>query len=228
MKNLKDNKYSALIGLLFIIIMVGGCATVKPPALSHDVKKIDLAEESICLIKVKIANKYKPSYQPDIKYVFIWEDKKENRKKYSFNVKEKYNEVKKELNEYLISFQLPPGRYKLREFFAQSGIFPVIGTFSLPIYTNFNVEPNKIIYLGNIDACITERTSDDELRAGPVIPLIDQAITGASGGKFVIEITDNFDDDTAMFKQKYFQLTGYEIINLTIPPWKKPTEADMQ
>ena len=227
-KSLKDNNYSALIGLLFLMLMLGGCATMKPPALSHDVKKLDVSEESIALITVKIANKYKMSYQPNIKYVFIWEDKKENRKKYSFDVGEKHNEVENEFNEYLISFQLPPGKYKLREFFAQRGKFPVIGTFSLPIYTSFSIEPNKIIYLGNIDAYIKERTSDDELRAGPVIPLIDQAVTGASGGTFVIEITDHFNNDIAKFKQKYHQITGYDIINLALPPWKKPTKEDMQ
>ena len=222
-KLLKD----ILIPLLFLMFMIGGCATVRPLALKEDGKLI-LSEESIALIKVKVSNEYKKSYQPNIKFLFIWEDKNENRKKYSFEIKEKYMEVEDEYNDYLISIQLPPGKYKLREIFAQSGIFPVIGTFSLPIYASFKIGPNQIAYLGNIDASIVERTSDDMLRAGPVIPLIDQAVTGASGGTFVINITDNFDEDIAMFKSKYAQLEGYDIINLTIPPWVKPTKEDMQ
>lgn len=227
-KNLKDNHYSFFIGLLILMLTLGGCATMKPSALGPDGKQLDVSEESIALLSVKLANKYKTGYQPDIKNVFIWEDKNENRKKYSFAVEEKYNEVENEFNEYLISFQLPPGKYKLREFFAQRWAFPVIGSFSLPIYASFSIEPNQILYLGNIDAHIIKRTSDDELRAGPVIPLIDQAVTGASGGTFVIEITDRFNDDIEKFKQKYHQLTGCDIINLTLPPWKKPTTEDMQ
>jgi hypothetical protein len=201
---------------------------MKPSALGPDGKQLDVSEESIALLSVKVTNKYKTDYQPDIKNVFIWEDKSEDRKKYSFAVEEKYNEVENEFNEYLISFQLPPGKYEIREFFAQKWAFPVIGSFTLPIYADFSIAPNEIVYLGNIDARIIERTSDDELRAGLVIPLVDQAVTGASGGTFVIEITDCFNDDIEKFKQKYYQLTGCDIINLTLPPWKKPTTEDMQ
>lgn len=69
-------------------------------------------------------------------------------------MEEKYNGIKDEFNEYLISFQLPPGEYKLRELFAQSGIFPGSGTFSVPVYSSFKVEPNNILDLGNIDHCL--------------------------------------------------------------------------
>lgn len=227
-KNLKDSDYSFFIGLLILMLTLGGCATMKPSALGPDGKQLDVSKESIALLSVKVANKYKTGYQPDIKNVFIWEDKSENRKKYSFAVEEKYNEIENEFNEYLISFQLPPGKYEMREFFAQKMAFPVFGSFALPIYADFSIGSNEIVYLGNIDARIIERTSDDELRAGPVIPLIDQAVTGASGGTFVIEITDHFNDDIAKFKQKYHQLTGFDIINLTLPPWKKPIAENMQ
>jgi hypothetical protein len=123
---------------------------------------------------------------------------------------------------------LPAGKYKLRELFAQSGIFPVIGTFSVPLYSSFFIEPQKIIYLGHIEATIVERTDDKLLRAGPVIPLIDQAVTGASGGTFVITVTDLYENDIKLFQQKYHYLAQYQVENRTLPQWNQPTEKDMQ
>lgn len=221
-------KFYCLLALCTFAFLLGGCATMKPPALSSKTNTIDVSNESIALLTVKIANDYKTSYQPNIKYIFVWSDVEIDRKKFSFSVDEKYKEVENSFNEYLISFQLPPGKYKLRELFAQSGIFPVIGTFSVPVYSSFSIEPYKIIYLGHIEATIKERTDDKMLRAGPVIPLIDQAVTGASGGTFVVTITDLFEDDIKLFQQKFPYLAQHKVDNCTLPEWTPATEKDMQ
>ncbi|HKJ33235.1 MAG TPA: hypothetical protein VKA34_15475 [Balneolales bacterium] len=223
-----QSRLNHLLFFCVIVFMLGGCATIKPPALSSDTNKIDVAKESIALLTVKIANEYKTSYQPNIKYVFVWSNGEKDREKYSFKVGEKYNEAENSFNEYLVSFQLPAGSYKLRELFAQSGIFPVIGSFAVPVYSSFSIAPNKIIYLGHLEAIIKERTDDKELRAGSVFPLIDQAVTGASGGTFVVTITDLFEDDIKLFQKKYPYLTQYQVDNLTLPQWTQPTEKDMQ
>jgi len=220
--------YTIFYAFLLFAFMFVGCATVRPSALNQNVKAIDISQESIAIFTVKVANKYKPSYQPKVMYVFVWQNDKEGNKKYSFKVDGEYRKIENEYNEYIISFQLPPGKYKLRELFAQSGIFPVRGTFSIPIYSTFEIEANKIIYLGHIEAYVKKRTRDDELRAGLVIPLIDQAVVGASGGTFVIEINDLFKNDIELFKIKYHYLSDYNIENRTLSPWKKPSKEDMQ
>ena len=228
MKTEWQGKFYHLVMLCMIIFMLGGCATMKPPALNSETTAIDVSKESIALLTVKIANTYKISYQPNIKYAFIWSDAEKDREKFSFSVDEKYKEMEDSFNEYLISFQLPAGEYKLRELFAQSGIFPVIGSFSVPLYSSFSIEPQKIIYLGHIEATIIERTDDELLRAGPVIPLIDQAVTGASGGTFVVKISDLYEKDIELFQQKYPYLAQHKVDNLTLPQWSQPTEKDMQ
>lgn len=224
----RGGSYNVFYAFLLFAFMFGGCATIKPAALNQNVEAIDISQESIAIFTVKVANRYKPSYQPKIMYVFVWQNDEGGNKKYSFKVDGEYMEIENEYNEYLISFQLPPGKYKLREFFAQSGIFPVRGTFAIPIYSTFEIEANKIIYLGHIEAYVKERTRDDELRAGLVIPLIDQAVVGASGGTFVIEINDLFKNDIELFKKQYHYLSDYDIENRTLPPWKKPNKEDMQ
>lgn len=223
-----SSTYKKFFVYALFVFLLGGCATIKPSALNQGIQSINISQESIALLSIKVSNKYKPSYQPKIMYVFVWENGKDDNKKYSFKVEDPYKEIENEYNEYLISFQLKSGKYKLRELFAQSGIFPVRGTFSMPIYSVFEIEANKIIYLGHIEASIKEKTKNDELRAGPVIPLIDQAVTGASGGTFVIEITDLFKNDIDLFKKQYPYLSSYNIENRTLPQWKKPTEQDMQ
>ncbi len=228
METRRQVKFYRLLVLCTIVFMLSGCTTIKPPALSGNTSIIDVSKESIALLTVKIANEYKPSYQPNIIYIFVWGDMEKDRNEYSFSVDEKYKEVENSFNEYLISFQLPPGKYKLRELFARSGIFPVIGAFSVPVYSSFSIEPHKIIYLGHLEATIKERTDDKMLRAGSVIPLIDQAVTGASGGTFDVKIADLFEDDIKLFQQKYPYLGKHQVENHTLPQWTQPTEKDMQ
>jgi len=231
MKSKWHYNFNHVIILSTIIIstfILGGCATMKAPAFNVDTSTIDISKESIALITVKISNEYRTSYQPDIKSVFVWNNDKGNEKKFSFGVNEKFNSVENSFNEYLVSFQLPAGTYILREMYARSGGFPVMGHYSIPIYSSFSIQPKKIIYLGHIEANIKERTGDKELRAGSVIPLIDQAVTGASGGTFVVKISDLFESDIELFKEKYPFLSQHQIDNLTLPPWKLPIGEDMQ
>ena len=228
MKTKRKFRFYHLLMLCAIVFMLGGCATMKPPALNSETTAIDVSKESIALLTVKIANNYKTSYQPNIKNAFVWSNAEKDREKFSFSVDEKYNEVENSFNEYLISFQLPAGKYKLRELYARSGIFPVIGTFSVPVYRSFSIEPHKIIYLGHIEATIKERIDEESLRAGPVIPLIDQAVTGASGGTFIVTITDLYENDIKLFQQKYPYLAQHHVENFTLTQWNQPTEKDMQ
>lgn len=132
------------------------------------------------------------------------------------------------MKEYLVSISLPPGRYKLREISGASGGFPVLGTFSIPVYTKFEMRPNTLVYLGRIEAVVRERKDDNELRAGPVFPLLDQAITGFSGGTFDIRIFDNYEEDFSFFVEKYPLLSKYAVEKAVLPPWRKPSEEEMK
>ena len=99
----------------------------------------------------------------------MWEDGKEKREKYSFTVDDPYRKGKDEFNEYLVSLRLPPGKYVLRELFG-SAASPIRGMFGAPVFTRFELTPGTVVYFGRIEATIRQRTSDDQLRAGPLIP----------------------------------------------------------
>lgn len=83
----------------------------------------------------------------------------------------------------------------LRELFGTAGVFPIRGAFCAPVFMPFELSPGSIVYLGRIEATIRARRSDDELRAGPLVPLIDQAVSGLFGGTFEIRISDNYEGD---------------------------------
>ncbi len=205
---------------LISFFILSGCATRKLGTLNPDDTSVDLSKESIALLTMRVSNQYKPSYQPELKHIYVFNDDEANGEKFVFRLKEKYREVEDSFNEYLISFQLPPGNYNLRECFAQSNstfFSLVMGSFIIPINSTFSIPPKQIIYLGHIDATVKERTSDSELRAGLIIPLIDQAVTGASTGTFVIKVTNVFENDMKLFKTKYPYLSQYRVKNLTLP-----------
>ncbi len=215
--------------LILAAILLGGCATVKPMALNDETEVLDLSKESVALFTVKTSNRYKPSYQPHVSSVIVWtNDNREKTEKYGFQVKEPHDKVENQYDEYLASISLAPGKYKLREIFGTSGTFPVRGFFGVPMYTPIELKPNKIVYLGRIEAVIRERKNDGELRAGPVVPLLDQAVTGFAGGTFDINVYDNYDKDIALFKQIYPLLNKYTVEKAVLPQWKKPTEEEMK
>jgi hypothetical protein len=195
-------KFTTLAGISLVLMAfyLSGCAT--PMALSEKTKTLNIDQKSIAILTLKTSNEYVPSYQPNVDIIQVsTKERKPSEKYYRFEVDDPYSEVKKQFNEYMVSMELPPGNYTLRQVFCKSGIFPVRGAFVIPVYTDFELKPNEVVYLGRIEAVNRKRTNANELRAGPIIPLFDQAAVGASGGTFDIRIYDNFDVDLTLFKK---------------------------
>ena len=74
--------------------------------------------------------------------------------------------------------------------------------------------------IGHIEATVRERQGD-EFKAGSSIPLIDQAVVGASGGTFDVAITDALSTDEALFRSKFPALTNVEIKRAILPPFDR-------
>jgi hypothetical protein len=225
-----------LIVMSFLILT--GCATmegadfVKPMTLNDDTNALDLKKKSVALLTVKTSNQYKPGYQPDMWGIYVLtNDGKEKKEIYRFGDKlgrlTPYK-ADKEFNEYLVGISLAAGKYKLGRINGTGGVFPIRGGFAIPVFADFDLPPNKIVYLGRIEATLRERKKDDELRAGPVLPLLDQAATGFYSGTFYINVYDNYDKDVSLFKQKYPLLNNFTIEKAVLPPWRKPTAEEMK
>jgi hypothetical protein len=57
---------------------------------------------------------------------------------------------------------------------------------------------------------------------------LDQAVVGASTGTFVIDISDRYDEDIKLIKEKFTYLDAADFENLTLSQWVKPTESAMK
>lgn len=77
-----------------------------------------------------------------------------------------------------------------------------------------------MFYLGHINATVRKRIGG-EFKAGASIPLIDQAIAGASGGTFDIEISDQWENDKTKFLTKFPALASVEIKKSILPPFNR-------
>jgi hypothetical protein len=93
--------------------------------------------------------------------------------------------------------------------------------------SSFELVPRSIVYLGRVEAVVRERKNDTELRAGPLIPLIDQSVAGYSGGTFHIHILNNYDSDRAFFREKYPALQAVTVDQVVLPEWRQPSKEDM-
>lgn len=218
---------SVLVAVL-IAVLAGGCATVKPMALGGEGDAPALERASIVLMTVRTANQHKPGYPPDASHILIDTGVRGAREIRTFRLDEAYRSREDGVREYLVSLDLPPGSYRLREIFGSSGTFPIHGRFVVTVFLPFTVEPNTVAYLGRLEATVRERKDDREFRAGPPVPIIDQAVTGFASGTFVVRISDAADEDLAAFHERYPGLRRYAIRRTILPAWTQPAAKDLE
>jgi hypothetical protein len=176
---------------------------------------------------LKVSNQYKPNYQPFVDFMTVLKD---NGERLTFPVDKPYNKIENQFNEYLISINLSAGSYKIGCMHGQSRQIILggkqsnnpLGYFYAPIFSDFELKQKNVVYLGHIEATVNRRKNKDDVMAGPPTPVLDQSTTGFLLGTFDIKITDNFDEDVAIFKQKY-SVPNPSVEKTILPPWKKPT-----
>jgi hypothetical protein len=100
----------AVATIVLAASLLVGCATMKPMGFSEPIAGLPQSRDAVAFFSVRTANQNKTGYQPNVSHVFVWEDGKDKREKYSFKVEGPYRQGKDEFNEYLISLRLPAGR----------------------------------------------------------------------------------------------------------------------
>jgi len=216
--------YGAFI--VTIMVLLSGCATPIHMSPTTATQILDTSKDSVVLMSLTLTNDFHPSYQPSPIVVNVERgaaDQRSDRLNFLFD--SEGTSESKTGNHYLVRMSLPPGKYVLRGVTGQSGIFPFHGMFFTPLDYDIDVAPNSVIYLGHVDATIVER-KEGELRAGPVIPLVDQAVTGFSGGTWTIDASDQFDHDMTDFRTTFPVLAKAEVKKELLPAWDKQKATD--
>lgn len=217
-------RISTLFASLAMALLATGCANLKPMALKDDVEKVDLAKPMF-LMTMKVKNAYKERWQPRVLSLQVQKENgaagKPELLAFQMDAKGTVQSTDGNGNAtYLLRFVLDTGPHTITAAPLMASAFPVHGFYTAPLHTPVPAVPGGVYYLGSVDAVIRERTGN-EFRAGPPIPLIDQAVAGASGGTFDIVISDRFDTDVATFKKSFPALKDVEIKKSVLPPWDR-------
>lgn len=198
--------------MLLVVLLLPACASVQEPPLSRQLQVIDLNGRSIGFFSLRLSNQYKKHFQPKADFFAVHTHRKNETHRVMFKVEEAH-QVGLHEKEYLLSFEVMPGDYLISEVVATFNAVLLYATFKLPIARRVSLEPGTINYFGHFNAQIVERTSEEQPRAGALVPLNAQEVAGASGGTVVVERSDNFEQDLQKAVALYPALAELEILN---------------
>lgn len=209
---------------LLLAMLLSGCATQTKMALSNDTDAVSNTGKPIFLMTATLRNTYRTSYQPKLMFVnveratvngsvdginFTMDDKSKNE-----------SDSPTQGSSYLLRLELKEGEYIIRGLRSQGRSFPMIGYYFTPIHAKLKSSGPGVYYLGHVEATIRER-KENEFKAGPSVPLIDQAVIGASGGTFDIEITDKWESDQQEFLNKFPALKTVTVQKSILPAFDR-------
>lgn len=218
------NKRAIGCFLFTIAVLVSGCATRTKMAFENDEERLTASSKPVFLMTATLKNTYRTSFQPKLIVVHVEKpNAKEAADRLNFTMDQK---AKSETDTpavgstYFLRMQLDPGQYEIRGLTSLGRSFPVNGFFFAPLHSPVQAGRPGVFYLGHVTATVRERHGD-EFKAGPSLPLIDQAIAGASGGTFDVEISDRFSTDEAQFRSRFPALRNVEIKKAILPPFNR-------
>ncbi len=206
-------------------LVLAGCATPKNMAFHKDTTRYTEKSKPIFLMTATLRNVYKPTFQPRLLVVHVEKpDAKEVADRLNFKMDDKgtIDESDSEIagNSYLIRLWLDPGTYQIEGMTGLGRFFPVQGFYFVPLHSTLEVKEKGVYYLGHVSATVRERRGN-EFRAGAPMPVLDQALVGASDGTFDINITDQFATDEALFRARFPQLAGVTIQKAILPQFDR-------
>lgn len=216
--------FRAYFYIFTIAILLSGCATRTKMAFESDEERLTESSKPVFLMTATLKNAYRTSFQPKLIVVNVEKaNAKDAADRLNFTMDEK---AKTESDDptvgstYFLRMPLDPGRYEIRGLTSLARSFPINGLFFAPMHSPVESSLPGVFYLGHVTATVRERQGD-EFKAGPSVPLIDQAIAGASGGTFEIEISDRLSTDEAIFRSKFPALRGIEIKKSVLPSFDR-------
>ena len=187
-------KIRAYFFVLVIALVLSGCATRTKMAFESDEERLTESSKPVFLMTATLKNTY---------------DKAKNE-----------SDSPDVGSTYFLRMQLDPGRYEIRGLTSLTRSFPITAMFFAPVHASVEASGPGVFYLGHVTATVRERQGN-EFKAGPSVPLIDQAVAGASGGTFDIEISDRLSVDEAAFRFRFPALKGIEIKKSLLPPFDR-------
>jgi hypothetical protein len=230
MENVICRVRAVFMALFFIGLT--GCASKMP--LSPDKPATLKPNEGLAVFTMTLRNDFK-NYLLTPQFISVEASAINGGKTHRFTFGEPEQKVSDRELKVLGSFALPPGDYEITYFTGQTDVgfalLPVIGRFEPPFKRFFRVGSGEAVYLGHVMARLVEKTSDDEERAGPIFPLLEQATTGMSSGTFKFDIVDRYSEDVSYIKTRFPSVASRDFskrIMTDAPDASRPVLAQAQ
>jgi hypothetical protein len=210
--------------LVVLMAVLSGCVSISPMAFDKATQKIDVSQKSIVLMTFDVSRADDSRYVPHPTMLNITKTQgtqsSSNMQHFSMSEKADSMVASDGRSVYAVRMALEPGRYQLFSIGGMANAFPFIGTFWVPLLMDIDVSANSVTYVGHVQAQLRRRR-DGEFRAGPVIPLIDQSVTGMSGGTFDVEVKDASNEDIELFRSTFPALGAMTISTHLLPPFDR-------
>lgn len=200
---------------------LAGCATVNPMAFDKSAATVDTSTKSVVLMTIDVSRPDDSRYVPNpfvVKLEKPGAQTKADRQNFTFNKDDAVVEAGRTV--YFARMALEPGQYKLGDITGNANAFPIVSQFMVPLLLDLQVQPNSITYIGRVSATLRPR-QDGEFRAGPLVPLIDQAVSGMSSGTWDVTVGDRSQTDVATFRANYPALARAPIEVAPLPPFDR-------
>lgn len=199
------NPYKLALAATLAVSLLTGCGASKKMSFGNDA---DTASSTtpVFIMTATFKNDYKTSYQPKLYNINLEKrDAKNDTEAFDFDLDDKAldeQDTPEYGNRYFLRMGLSEGEYVLKGFTGYSGTFPVRGSFSQPFNAKIKSLQPGVYYLGHLSATLRESKSG-EAHAGFLLPLIDQAVTGFSGGTFDLDVSDRLEADLPELKKRF-------------------------
>ena len=209
---------------LTLAFLLTGCATNRGMAVLDNPTAVSKPAKPVYLLTVTLRNPYKTAYQPKLVSVKVQKRiSPENSKTLLFEADPlaKSESISPVIgNSYLLRLELEPGDYLILGLNSIGQSIFTNGVFFTPLEARLMPSTPGIYYLGHIEATVRER-KPNEFRAGPIFPLQEQGLTGASSGTFEVEISDRWETDNAKFQTKFPALSGANVKKTVLPAFER-------
>ncbi len=201
--------FNSRVGVVLLIAIAAvGCAGNKP-------QPPNLTTGGAVLFTVHVEHAVKPEYAPTELRLALLPEPPPRPKTFGEDVTEAYqhrftpSQHDGSGTDFLVLVPALPGTYRVIDLRGHASKFPIIATFELPVTGTVSVKQGQIMYLGRITAK-TRARRDGERRAGPVLPAIDQAVSGYARSTWDIAVIDQRHTDVAAFQLQFPSLGTVE------------------
>jgi hypothetical protein len=205
-------------------LLVTGCASTLKMPLQAEADRIAQTGKTIYLMSVTLQNTCRDHFTPYLNAVQVMRnDGTAKPEVLTFAMDSKgayYFEDKNLPPRFLTRVELAAGSYSLLGLGSTASGFPIRANFFTPMHVAVPATNGSVVYLGAVGANVRERKGN-EFKAGPSIPLIDQAVACASSGTFDVEFKDAFESDMALFKETFPQLKDATVTKAILPPFER-------